>query len=363
MCSGGFMTEKSIRYLKVLEKVKEKKISQEQAAGELDISVRQIYRLYEKLLKNGLSGFISKKHGKPSNHQLSKIIKARVFELVAYEKYEGFGPTFMSEKLLELHSIKISVETARLWMIECGVWHPHKEKRPTVHQQRQRRSRLGELVQIDGSHHHWFEERGESCCLIVFIDDATGRTFGMLFETETTAAYMITLKKYMLKYKGLPNTCYSDKHSIFKVNIIPSCIKKDKPIETQFARACKELGMGLIWANSPQAKGRVERMNSTLQDRLVKEFRLAGISTIKSGNEFLETYWDMHNKRFSVQPTENTDDHLAPLSEVALDRILCFNLNTANSHKTPRKRSFNWLIIKWLHVFKAIHPLGEGAII
>ena len=324
MCSGGFMTEKSIRYLKVLEKVKEKKISQEQASKELNISVRQVYRLYEKFLKDGPGGFLSKKQGKPSNHQLPKITKARVMELVACKKYEGCGPTFMNEKLLELHSIKISVETARLWMTECGAWHPHKEKRPTVHQKRQRRSRLGELFQIDGSLHHWFEERGESCCLIVFIDDATGRTYGRLFETETGAAYMITLKKYMMKYKGLPNACYSDKHSIFKVNITPNCIKKDKPIETQFARACKELGMGLIWANSPQAKGRVERANKTLQDRLVKEFRLAGISTIERGNKFLETYWDVYNKRFSVQPAENKDDHLAPLSEIALDRILCF---------------------------------------
>jgi len=324
MCSGGFMTEKSIRYLKVLAKVKEKKISQKQAAEELNVSVRQIYRLYEKLLKDGPDGFISKKHGKPGNHQLPKITKARVLELFGYEKYEGFGPTFMSEKLLELHSIKISVETARLWMIECGVWHPHKEKRPKVHQQRQRRSRLGELVQIDGSHHRWFEGRGEACCLIVFIDDATGRTFGMLFETETTAAYMITLKKYMLKYKGLPNACYSDRHGIFKVNIIPNCTKEDSPIETQFGRACRELGMGLIWANSPQAKGRVERQNSTLQDRLVKEFRIAGISKIEQGNDFLETFWDKHNKRFSIRPADEEDDHLAPLSEAAVDRILCF---------------------------------------
>ncbi len=131
-------------------------------------------------------------HGKPSNHQLPKIIKARVFELIAYEKYEGFGPTFMCEKLLELHSIKISIETARRWMIECGVWH--------------------------------------------------------------------SLKKYMLKYKGLPNACYSDRHGIFKINIPPSNIKEDKPVETQFGRACRELGICLIWANSSQAKGRVERM-------------------------------------------------------------------------------------------------------
>ena len=190
-----------------------------------------------------------------------------------------------------------------------------------MHQQRQRRSRLGELFQIDGSPHHWFEERGEACCLIVFIDDATGRTYGKLFETETTEAYMITLKEYILKYKGLPSHFYSDKHGIFRVNM-PSCANKEQM--TQFGRACKELGIGLIYANSPQAKGRVERMNRTQQDRLVKEFRLAGISTIEKGNEFLKTYWGGFNKRFNVEPIDKRDAHLPSLSESELDRILCF---------------------------------------
>ena len=321
MCNGGFMSEKSIKQLEVLAKVKEKKISQKIAAKELAMSVRQVNRLYHKLLKEGPSGFLSKKKGKASNHKLSKTLKSRVLELVTCEKYEGFGPTFMNEKLLELHSITISTEAVRQLMIESGVWHPDKERRPIVHQQRQRRSRLGELFQIDGSPHHWFEERGEACCLIVFIDDATGRTYGKLFETETTEAYMITLKEYILKYKGLPSHFYSDKHGIFRVNM-PSCVNKEQM--TQFGRACKELGIGLIYANSPQAKGRVERMNRTQQDRLVKELRLAGISTIEKGNEFLKTYWDGFNKRFNVQPTDKRDAHLSSLSESKLDRILCF---------------------------------------
>ena len=321
MCNGGFMSEKSIKHLEVLAKVKERKISQEVAAKELNISVRQVYRLYQKLLEEGPSGFLSKKKGKASNHQLSKILKSRVLELVTCEKYEGFGPSFMNEKLLELHSITISTEAVRQLMIESGVWHPDKERRPIVHQQRQRRSQLGDLVQIDGSPHHWFEERGEACCLIVFIDDATGRTHGRLFETETTEAYMITLKEYILKYKGIPSHFYSDKHGIFKINT-PNCVNKEQM--TQFGRACKELGIGLIYANSPQAKGRVERMNRTQQDRLVKEFRLAGVSNIKQGNEFLSTYWGGFNKRFNVHPLDKKDAHLPPLSESALDRILCF---------------------------------------
>ena len=192
MCNGGFISEKSIKHLEVLAKVKEENISQQHAAEQLNVSIRHFYRIYQKFLQEGPTGFLSKKKGKPSNHQILKIIKARILELVTCERYKGFGPTFMNEKLLELHSIKVSIEITRKLMIECNAWHPNRKKRPAVHQQRTRRSRLGELVQIDGSLHLWFEDRGEACCLITFVDDATGRTFGMFFKTETCAAYMIT---------------------------------------------------------------------------------------------------------------------------------------------------------------------------
>ena len=321
MCNGGFMSGKSIKYLEVLERVKEKKISQSIAAKELDISVRQVYRIYQKFLKEGAGGFLSKKQGKLSNHQLSKIIKARILELVTYELYEGFGPTFMNEKLLELHSIDVSIETTRQLMIQCGAWLPNRKKGPAVHQQRIRRSRLGELTQIDGSPHSRFEGRGGICCLIVFVDDATGRTFGRFFKTETCIAYMTTLAEYRLKYKGLPNCFYTDKHGIFRINM-PNCVNTEQL--TQFGRICKELGIGLICANSPQAKGRVEKMNSTQQDRLVKELRLANICNIKDGNEFLKTYWDRFNEKFSVPPVNAEDSHLDPLSDADFYRILCF---------------------------------------
>jgi len=321
MCNGGFMSGKSLKYLEVLEKVKEKKISQAVAAEELNISIRQTYRIYQKFLKEGAGAFLSKKQGKPSNHQLSKIVKARILELVTCEKYKGFGPTFMNEKLLELHSIDISVETTRQLMIESGTWLPNKKKCPAVHQQRMRRSRLGELTQIDGSPHLWFEDRGDPCCLIMFVDDATGRAFGKFFKTETCRAYMDTLAEYRLKYKSLPNCFYSDKHGIFRINM-PNCVNKTQL--TQFGRICKELGIGLICANSPQAKGRIERMNSTQQDRLVKELRLANICNIEDGNEFLKTYWDRFNEKFSVTPANAEDGHLDPLSDVDFYRILCF---------------------------------------
>ena len=315
------MSAKSIKYLEVLAKVKEGKITQEMAAKELNISIRQIYRIYQRFLKEGPAGFLSKKQGKPSNHQLSKITKAMILELVAYDLYKGFGPTFMNEKLLELHSIDVSIETTRQLMIKCGAWHSNKEKSPAVHQQRPRRSRLGELIQIDGSPHPWFEDRGEPCCLIVFIDDATGLTFGKFFNTETSVAYMTTLEEYRAKYKKLPSCFYSDKHGIFRVNK-PGCVNKEQL--TQFGRICKELGIGLICANSAPAKGRVERMNLTQQDRLVKELRLANICCIEKGNEFLETYWDPFNERFSIPPANDEDSHLPPLSDADFDRILCF---------------------------------------
>ena len=183
MFNGGFMSEKSLKYLEVLAKVK-KNLSQQQAAKDLSISIRQVYRLYKKFLKEGPSGFLSKKYGKPSNHQLSKIEKSRILELVTCEKYAGFGPTFMNEKLLELHAIKISIETTRQLMIESGVWHPDKEKRHIVHQQRERRAKRGELMQIDGSPHRWVEEREEACCLILFVDDATGARITVLESLE-----------------------------------------------------------------------------------------------------------------------------------------------------------------------------------
>ena len=206
-------------------------------------------------------------------------------------------------------------------MIECKAWLPNKKRCPVVHQQRTRRSRLGELIQIDGSPHRWFENRGEVCCLIVFVDDATGRTFGRFFKTETTAAYMTTLAEYRLKYKALPSCFYSDKHGIFRINI-PNCVNKEQL--TQFGRICKELGVGLICANSPQAKGRVEKMNSTQQDRLVKELRLSNICNIEDGNEFLKTYWDRFNGKFNVPPINMEDSHLEPLSDSDFYRILCF---------------------------------------
>lgn len=320
MTEGGYMTTKSLRRTEIFLKIKNKQITQTQAAHELNLTLRHTQRLYSRFKTEGAKALISKKHGKRSNHKLPEIIVKRVSELITCELYEGFRPLFMCETLEKRHSIKISKETTRQLMIANGIWRAKSKKSPVIHQQRPRRVRRGELVQIDGSPHNWFESRGEGCTLIVFIDDATGQIYAKFFETETTNAYMETAWEYFDKY-GKPNTFYSDKHGIFRINQ-PNCNKKEQL--TQFGRALKELGIQLICASSPQAKGRVERVNSTLQDRLVKELRLRNISSIDEANKFLrEEYLEEHNKRFSITVQSSEDAHRRIDKEVDLSEILC----------------------------------------
>lgn len=313
------MTKQEQNRADLFLQISQKLISQTKAAEELGLSVRHVQRLYSRFQKGGVASLVSLKRGKPSNHQLHPFLKARIEELITNEKYAGFGPTFMREKLEQLHSIKVSRETLRQLMIRSGVWQDKKKKCPVIHQQRKRRARCGELLQIDGSPHAWFEDRGDPCVLIVYIDDATGRTFGRFFESETTEAYMITSSLYIKKH-GRWLATYSDKHAIFRVNK-PGCTRRESI--TQFGRALKELKIDLICANSPQAKGRVERANQTLQDRLVKELRLANIDCIEKANVFLESFWDDYNARFSVPSEDPHDAHRPLLPDQNLDKIFC----------------------------------------
>lgn len=320
MTEGGYMTAQSIRRTEMFLKIKSKQITQVQAAEELNLTLRQVQRLYRQFKKEGVRGLISKKYGKQSNRQLPKIIIKRVSELVTCELYEGFRPLFMCETLEKRHGIKISKETVRQLMIANGAWRAKSKKSPAIHQQRPRRVRAGELVQIDGSPHDWFEGRRERCTLIVFIDDATGQTYAKFFETETTHAYMETAWEYFSKY-GKPRAFYSDKHGIFRINQ-PNCNKREQV--TQFGRALKELNVQLICASSPQAKGRVERTNSTLQDRLVKELRLRNISSLDDANKFLrEEYLEEHNKRFSVKAQSSENAHREVSKEIDLSEVFC----------------------------------------
>jgi hypothetical protein len=323
------MGTREINRVLIFERIKEKRLTQTKAAELLNLSLRQVRRLYAEFKIQGAKALISGKRGKSSNNRLADILRIRILELVTCELYAGFRPTFMCEKLAQYHDIKVSVETVRQLMIESEVWKPKQKKRPVIHQQRLRRARCGELVQVDGSPHAWFEDRAKPCTLIVFIDDATGHTYGKFFEAETSQAYMEVTQDYIEKH-GKMVAIYSDRHNIFRVNI-PGCVQKTSL--TQYGRALKELDIELICANSPQAKGRVERANQTLQDRLVKELRLAEISTMEAANEFLLTYWKEHNKRFSCAPRDKRDAHRALREEEHLERIFC--------HKEYRKVSKN----------------------
>jgi len=311
------MNNKEILRLKIVEKLNDGLLSQNKASNILGISCRQVRRLLRAYRQQGAKSLVSKKRGKPSNNKIGEEIKQNVLAITK-EKYSDFGPTFLGEKLLENHNISVSKETLRKWLIAENIWIAKRRKKARIHQMRERRDCFGELIQIDGSPHDWFEGRREKCCLLVFIDDATSKLVNLRFEeVETTAGYFRTAKEYVTKY-GLPMAFYSDKHSIFRVNM-PGCEGV-----TQFGRAAQELGIEIICANSPQAKGRVERANGILQDRLVKEMRLRGISDIETANAYLPEFIDQYNKKFAVESKNSADAHVKLNGNENLDLIFCF---------------------------------------
>jgi len=280
-------------------------IKQKEAARRMGLSTRQVRRLAREYRMRGCHALIHGGRGKESNRKIRDKVKQQILSLVR-KHYPDFGPTFAAEKLAENHGLTVSHETLRQWMIADGLWHPRQKKQAVFHPMRERRPRVGELVQIDGSPHDWFEGRAPKCTLIVFIDDATSQLLDLQFyPAETTQAYMDSLKRY-LKCHGRPVALYSDRHGVFTVNAKDAQSGEQL---TQFGRALKTLDIESIPANSPQAKGRVERANQTLQDRLVKEMRLAGIRSMEEGNTFLEQYMEKHNQKFAVQPADQLDAH------------------------------------------------------
>ena len=299
------MNQKETKRAQVMALLTAGKIDQKEAGKRLAVSVRQIRRIVRRFAAYGLPGLVSKKRGQPSNRRLPEETKRLSIELISTH-YRDFGPTLAQEKLHERHGITLSVERTRQLMIAEGLWKPRKGAGVCVHPQRCRRARLGELIQIDGSPHDWFEGRSAFCTLLVFIDDASGRLMQLRFApAETTLSYMRVLHDYITTY-GIPVALYSDKHSVFRVNAREAAATA----ETQFSRAARELGIECIHAHSPQAKGRVERANQTLQDRLIKEMRLAGISDIEAANAWLPGFMADFNRRFAVQPAAAQDAHL-----------------------------------------------------
>ena len=313
------MSTKELSRLEVMQRLKAKRLIQKEAAILLGLSIRQIKRLWQKYQKQDAQGLISKRRGQASNNRIAAGVSQKVLDLIK-KKYADFGPTLAHEKLTEVHKLSLSRESVRKLMIEEGLWKPRRAQKGAVHQMRERRACFGELVQIDGSDHAWFEERGERCTLLVYIDDATGKLLELLFvPDETFFAYCEASRHYFERY-GKPVAFYSDKHGIFRINSEqPSGAGSGM---TQFGRAMQELNIQIICANSPQAKGRVERANQTLQDRLVKELRLRKISTREAGNQYLPEFCADFNRRFAVPARSTHDAHRPLLKTENLDLIL-----------------------------------------
>jgi len=329
------LTEKELRKLNTIKQLAEGIIKQSEAAESLGISDRQVRRLLIKYRDEGFEGFANKSRGKPSNHQVDKYFKDKVAKLVK-ERYPDFGPTFASEKLQELDDISVPVSTLRRIMIEYEIWGEKKRKKPTYRTRRPRKPCYGDMEQFDGSSHDWFEGRykgGEYTTLLASIDDATSRVNAWFSEYEGTVPVMKFWWRYFKKY-GKPGIIYLDRHSPYKVNSKNAL--DDDSIVSQFTRAMKELGIEVINANTPQAKGRVERLFGTLQDRLVKELRLAGINNPKDANKFLQGYLPRFNARFNVEAANLANTHMVLSKKDDLPSIL--------SEQATRKVSRDFVI-------------------
>lgn len=300
------MSEHELNRIDVLGQVVDGRLDVRSAASLLNLSERQVFRLLRRFRKDGPSAIRHKARGRAPNNRIGTVKRAFALDLVR-ESYADFGPTLAAEMLEEHHGLTVSRETLRKWMIDDGLWLSRKQRR-TFHQPRQRRECFGELIQIDGSDHRWFEDRGPACTLLVFIDDATSTLMHLCFvKSESTFSYFGALEGYLMDH-GRPVAFYSDKHTVFRVAQQGA---KSGYGMTQFGRALNALNIEILCANSSQAKGRVERANRTLQDRLVKELRLAGVSDMDAGNAFLPSFMVRFNAKFAKAPARLDNLHRA----------------------------------------------------
>ena len=307
------MSDKELKRLSVLQEVCDRRITQSKASELLQLSERQIRRLIQAYKAHGPAALAHAGRGQSSNSKRSEELRLHCLTIIAEQLY-GFGPTLAHEKLSTVHGLDISVETLRCWMIAAGLWIPRSKRMKRPYQPRYNRDCLGELIQIDGSYHDWFEGRAAKCCLLVYIDDATSKLQHLRFcETESTFDYMLSTRCYIEQH-GKPLAFYSDKHSVFRVN---QSSKQETKI-TQFGRVLSRLNIDIIFANSPQAKGRVERANRTLQDRLIKEMRLEGINSIAEANAWLPCFIEQFNQKFA-KCARNPKNLHRPLTESNLE--------------------------------------------
>lgn len=316
------MSRRETKRLHIIHQALDKRITQKKAAELVNVSSRQLRRMLKRVRKEGDDGISHRSRGKTSNRRVPKKIKEKALKLFK-EQYSDFGPTFASEKLLDVHAIKVNKETLRLWLNKENI--PYEKRKGRKHRQwRERKHHFGEMVQMDGSHHDWFEGRGPKCVLMGYIDDATGTVYGRFYDYEGTMPAMDSFKRYIKRY-GIPQSVYLDKHSTYKSTAKQSIEEEleDKKPMSQFERSLTELVVRVIHANSPQAKGRIERSFRTLQDRLVKEMRLARINSVVQANEFLIKYLPIYNAKFKVKPVSAVDVHQPALSIRELDKIFC----------------------------------------
>jgi hypothetical protein len=333
--------------LSIMKQVDKNVLNMRKASEEMGISLRQAKRIRKRYLLKGELGLISRHRGKISPNRIDAKLKAAVIKILQREEYFGFGPTFAKEKLRQRHGFYLSAETLRKWMIEFDLWKANPVRTRKVYQRRIRRSRFGELLQGDGSRHAWFEDRGEECTLVIFVDDATSNlTVGKFVSAETTEAYQEILEDHLNRY-GRPLALYVDKHSIFRV----SRESKSTEAETHFGRVLRELDIELICAHSPQAKGRVERANGTLQDRLIKEMRLRGICTIQEANRYLPEFIEEYNRKFGIEAKNPEDAHRPLREEDLLERLF--------ARRSTRKLSKS-LSFQFEGVFYQLNPVSPN---
>jgi len=312
---------KELGRVPVIDNVINGQITQIEAANILSITDRQVRRLVKGVREKGKTALIHKSRGRPSHAAKPNDLKTKALTLCKL-KYRGFGPTFAAEKLFEIEKIDIHPDTLRRWFIKSDI--EYKRRRAPKHRSwRPRRVYFGQMLQIDGSHHPWFEDRGPECVLMGYVDDATGRTFGHFYDYEGTMPFMDSFKRYIKKY-GIPQSVYIDMHSTYKSAKKPTLedeLNNQKAL-TQVGRALKELGVEVIYAGSAQAKGRIERSFRTHQDRLIKEMRLAGINNTKDANKFLNSYYiPKHNRKFAVIAKDKANLHSPAPKHLDLDRI------------------------------------------
>jgi len=315
-------TQEELKRLNIIHKVLDKRITQTAAAGILDLTDRHIRRMAARIAEEGDKGIVHKLRGKTAHNCTLDKIKKKALNLCK-NIYEGFSPTLASEKLFERDKIKVSRELVRTWFIEEHIAYASRKARPHRNW-RERKANYGQMVQADGSHHDWFEGRGPWCVLMGQIDDATSIVSAEFHDYEGTLPFMGSFKSY-INTKGIPLSVYIDRHTTYKSNKKPSIedeLENREPL-TQVGRALEELGVEVIFAHSAQAKGRVERLFRTFQDRLVKEMRLRKIKSIEEANEFLKEYLPVYNKRFAVPAAKDADLHRVLLKGIDLDRILC----------------------------------------